>query len=73
MASVQTYQAGGWSYTEELDSFIASGLSGDAFIDSVSGIVNRGCHDAPCETGPVDGLDERRANFHKVLQEFGLE
>jgi hypothetical protein len=75
MASVQTYDDtdDGWSYVDQLDQFVASGLVGDAFIDSVSGIVNRGCHDAPCETGPVDGLEERRANFHKVLQGFGLK
>ena len=73
MASVQTYDADGWVYIDQLDQYVSSGLVGDAFIDSVSGIVNRGCHDAPCETGAVDGLEERRANFNKVLEGFGLK
>ena len=28
----------------ELHKFVDEGLSGDAFINAVSGIVNRGCH-----------------------------
>lgn len=40
--------------------------------NSVSGIVNRGCLNPPCGTGPLDGGVERRDNFKKVLREFGL-
>jgi hypothetical protein len=73
MNSVQAYEDGGWKYLPTLEAFVAGGMTDTAFIDSVSGIVNRGCHDAPCETGPVDGLPERRANFEKVLKAFGLK
>jgi hypothetical protein len=51
---------------------VDGGLVGNAFIDAVSGIVNRGCHNPPCATGPVDGLDDRRANFETVLRTMGL-
>lgn len=43
------------------------------WLSAVSGIVNRGCHDAPsCGTGVVDGGMERSANFQMALQVFGL-
>jgi len=44
MESVQSYNEGGWDYTTELHKFVDGGMSGTAFIDAVSGIVNRGCH-----------------------------
>ncbi len=72
MSSVQTYDADGWRYLDALRAFVDGGLAGDGFIDAVSGIVNRGCHAPPCATGPVDGNDERRANFDRVLRVMGL-
>lgn len=72
MSSVQTYDEDGWAYLDALRSFVDGGLSGNAFVDAVSGIVNRGCHDAPCDTGPVDGVDDRRTNFDTVLRVMGL-
>lgn len=42
-------------------------MSDMSFIDAVSGIVNRGCHNPPCGTGPLDGAYERKENFIKVL------
>ena len=72
MSSVQTYDERGWAYLDTLKAYVDGGLVGNGFIDAVSGIVNRGCHDAPCETGPVDGLADRRANFDRVLREMGL-
>ncbi|KAL7546299.1 hypothetical protein ACHAWF_009626 [Thalassiosira exigua] len=46
-------------------------MEGDAFINSVSGIVNRGCHDPPCPpNGELDGGPERAANFYDVLEEM---
>lgn len=72
MSTVQTYDEDGWAYLDQLRAFVAGGLSGNAFIDAVSGIVNRGCHDAPCATGPVDGVDDRRANFDSVLRVMAL-
>ena len=72
MSSVQGYDQWGWNYDGQLKALVDGGLQGDAFINSVSGIVNRGCHNHPCGTGPLDGGVERRDNFKKVLREFGL-
>ena len=44
MESVQSYNEGGWDYTTELIKFVDEGMTGTGFIDAVSGIVNRGCH-----------------------------
>jgi hypothetical protein len=73
MTSVQTYEQDGWNYKQELQNFVDGGMQGDAFIDAVSGIVNRGCHNPPCGTGPVDGAPERRENFIKALTVMGLK
>lgn len=70
--SLQSYSVNGWDYITELHEFVDNGLSGNAFIDAVSGIVNRGCHDPPCATGDVDGKADRSSNFFKVLTEFGI-
>lgn len=70
--SLQTYDNGGWNYLTKLHEFVDGGMTDTSFIDSVSGIVNRGCHNPPCGTGPLDGGPERRTNFQKVLSEFGL-
>jgi hypothetical protein len=72
MSSVQSYDQGGWNYLAQLRAYVDGGFSGHDFIDAVSGIVNRGCHNPPCGTGPVDGGPERRANFDKVLKAMGL-
>jgi hypothetical protein len=42
--SVQSYDKGGWDYITELRKFVDGGMTGTSFIDGVSGIVNRGCH-----------------------------
>jgi len=44
MESVQPYNEGGWKYKDELAKFVEGGMQGTSFIDAVSGIVNRGCH-----------------------------
>ncbi len=72
MSSVQEYDSDGWRYLEQLRAYVAGGMTDDGFIDSVSGIVNRGCHNPPCATGPVDGGAERRENFHTVLRVMGV-
>jgi len=38
------------------------------FINAVSGIVNRGCHNPPCGTGALDGGHERADNFNRILK-----
>lgn len=72
MESVQKYDARGWNYMDELRNFVDGGFQNLSFIDAVSGIVNRGCHDPPCGTGAVDGGMERKSNFRKALGAFKL-
>ena len=71
VTSVQAYpdesgQYGGWNYYDELKDYVDNGMNGNQFIDDVSGIVNRGCPDLTCDTGPVHNVEERRANFKLV-------
>lgn len=68
--SLQSYSDGGWEYISELQAFVDGGMESNDFINSVSGIVNRGCHDPPCPSGGVDGMHERAQNFRKVLTEL---
>ncbi|KAL3788529.1 hypothetical protein HJC23_006567 [Cyclotella cryptica] len=68
MESVQTYDTRGWNYMEQLRAFVDGGSSDPSFINSVSGIVNRGCHDPPCGTGEVDGGLERAGYFDTVMK-----
>jgi hypothetical protein len=70
--SLQSYNVEGWNYIDELHKSVDNGMSGNSFIDAVSGIVNRGCHDPPCATGDVDGKADRSNNFYKVLAEFDI-
>jgi hypothetical protein len=76
MESVQQYQVGGWSYLANLRDFVDRGMPnpGDdaGFIHSVSGIVNRGCHNPPCASGGVHAGRERAQNFKKVLEALDL-
>lgn len=72
MSSVQTYDREGWAYLPRLRAFVDGGMTDTSFIDSVSGIVNRGCHNPPCGTGALDGGEDRRANFDLVLRVMGL-
>ncbi|MCC2525782.1 Ig-like domain-containing protein [Vibrio coralliilyticus] len=77
VTSVQAYpdesgQYGGWNYYQELKDYVDGGMVGTQFIDDVSGIVNRGCPDLTCSTGPVHNVEERRDNFKLVLQKLGL-
>lgn len=65
--SLQSYDEGGWNYMSELHKYVDQGMTDDSFINAVSGIVNRGCHNPPCGTGPVDGSHERATNFENVL------
>ena len=70
ISEVQTYDEGGWNYIEQLHKFVDNGMNGVAFINAVSGIVNRGCHNPPCGTGALDGGPERAANFFDVVEEM---
>ena len=44
ISDVQVYEDGGWNYIDELHKFVDGGMKGDAFINAVSGIVNRVCY-----------------------------
>jgi len=44
-----------------------NGPSYDNMIIGVSGIVNRGCPQLHCPSGPVDGFEDREHEFVKVL------
>lgn len=70
--SLQTYDSDGWNYMTKLHEFVDGGMTDMSFIDAVSGVVNRGCHNPPCGTGPLDGGAERKDNFKSVLAELGL-
>jgi len=72
MESVQSYNQQGWYYLAELHKFVDEGMTNTNFIDAVSGIVNRGCHNPPCATGNVDGLQQRRGYFDSVLRAMSL-
>ena len=59
MESVQSYNVDGWDYTTELLKFVQGGMTGTSFIDGISGIVNRGCHNpvsSPCVQIEVHSL-----------------
>ena len=72
--SVQTYSSTlGWDYLTELHRFVDGGMVDSDFIDAVSGIVNRGCHNPPCASGSVDGGPERAAHFQKVLAALDVD
>jgi len=78
VSSVQSYSDDGgeyedWNYYTELKKFVDDGLVGTAFVDAVSGIVNRGCPDKECPvSGEVHAMDERRRNFDIVLEKMGV-
>ena len=80
LESVQSYDVRGGNYMRTLTEWIANGadLDDHTLIDFTSGVVNRGCWDAPttdsqpdpCGNGPVHGLDKRRAHFAQVVNAF---
>lgn len=74
MTEVQPWNSGGYNYLAKLRAFVDTGMrqADRGFIDGVSGIVNRGCAATTCNTGPVDGLDQRAQNFRIVLQSMKL-
>lgn len=76
--SVQGYSDGDdYNYMEALKKFVDDGMpnagSDVGFINSVSGIVNRGCWNPPCPpNGELDGGADRAKSFKEVLEAFGL-
>lgn len=65
--SVQTFDEGGWKYTDYLYNWVNAGMNlGDVgLIDGASNIVNQGC--ATCH---AHATEERRDNFEKVINKM---
>jgi hypothetical protein len=80
LETVQPYDKRGAEYMRTLHAWVDAGahLSDHTLIDMASGIVNRGCHDAPhspsepdpCGNGVLDAVEERRRNFAEVMNAF---
>ena len=62
---VQTYNVDGWSYLGNLHAFVNGGMKDTDFLDSVSRIVTRGCHDRS-SCGNAVSSAERRAKFNEI-------
>ncbi len=69
---MQTFDADGFSYSQRLRAFVDGGFTDTSFIDAVSSIIDRGCPRQHCETGEVDNIPGRRANFDKVMRALAL-
>lgn len=70
--TVQTYSQGGWSYLEKLKQFTDEGRIDVNFLEQVSRIVTRGCHDQS-SCGYAVSSDERLAKFNKILHYFAFD
>ena len=67
---VQAYDVDGWSYLERLHDFVDGGMDDTTFMEVVSRIVTRGCHDQS-SCGNAVMSSERRAKFDKIMSHFG--
>lgn len=68
---IQTYSKDGWNYMDQLKKFADGDYEDFSFIDAVSGVVNIGCHDPPCQgfgDRPVEPHNKRDRN--EVFQRF---
>jgi len=70
---VQSYEADSWSYMKALRKFVDNGFVDDdderyPFIDTVSSVFVRDCHDIKCSNLQVTKKDARRFNFYKVME-----
>jgi len=74
---VQLYNVRGASYLSTLKAWVDNGarLTDHSLVDMASGIVNRGCHDAPfegengmdpCGNGAIHAGENRRKNFEHI-------
>uniref|UniRef100_A0A7S0NV18 Glycoside hydrolase family 19 catalytic domain-containing protein n=1 Tax=Calcidiscus leptoporus TaxID=127549 RepID=A0A7S0NV18_9EUKA len=78
---VQPYDVRGGNYRATLRAWVDNGADVDdhSLVDFASGVVNRGCHDAPaegaggadpCGNGEVHAQEKRRVNFKHVWRAF---
>jgi predicted chitinase len=76
---VQPYDVRGANYMSVLTAWVANGARATDYslVDMSSGIVNRGCHDAPfegsggpdpCNNGEIHGAIKRRKNFAYIWE-----
>ena len=75
MDRIQTYSKNGWNYMDELKKFVDGGYTDFSFVDAVSGVVNIGCHDPPCQgfgDRPVEPHNKRDRNdtFQRFLNQL---
>ena len=66
---VQSYKQDGWNYLVNLHNFVDGGMVDTVFMDDVSRIVTRGCHDEGSCGHPVSPV-ERKERFEKVMDYF---
>ena len=64
---VQSYNQNSWGYIPQLIKFVDGGMVDDSFIESISGILMRGCHDDSC--GEIQPSYERAKNFKTILDD----
>lgn len=66
---VQRYSSPNWQFDEKLIEFVDNGMVDDdySFIDSVSRILTRGCHEYDCSEFEVRMLGKRRSNFYLLI------
>jgi hypothetical protein len=68
---VQRYSSPNWQFDEKLIEFVDNGMVDDySFIDSVSRILSRGCHEYDCSEFEVRMLDRRRSNFYLIINDI---
>ena len=66
---VQSFKQDGWNYLVNLHNFVDGGMVDTVFMDDVSRIVTRGCHDEGSCGHPVSPV-ERKERFEKVMDYF---
>jgi hypothetical protein len=68
---VQRYSAPNeWQFEAKLIEFVDNGMMDDKFIDSVSRILSRGCHEYGCSEFEVRMLERRRSNFYLIINDI---
>ena len=64
---VQSYKQDGWNYLVNLHNFVDGGMVDTDFMDDVSRIVTRGCHDEGGCGHPVSSV-ERKERFNPWME-----
>jgi len=69
---VQSYDTNDWSYIKALQKFVDNGFVDDqddyySFIDAVSSVFVRDCHQEKCSNVEMTKQVERRNNFYKIM------